>query len=88
MSYKTQTAPLPEELIEQIQEYVDGRVIYIPKKQEHKKHWGTDTDTKTFLSIRNYEICEYYRQGMSIKELSERYYLTEKSIRRILKHYD
>ncbi len=33
------------------------------------------------LSIHKYEICEYYRQGMSIKELSERYYLTEKSIR-------
>jgi len=86
MSYKTQTAPLPKELIEQIQEYVDGKVIYIPKKQEHKKRWGTVTDTKTFYSIRNCEICKDYRQGMTIKELSEKYYLTEKSIRRILKH--
>ncbi len=40
MDYQNSTNLLPKELIEQIQKYVDGKVIYIPKKQINKKHWG------------------------------------------------
>ena len=36
MSYQNSIDLLPKELIEQIQQYVDGKVIYIPKKQEYK----------------------------------------------------
>lgn len=32
MSYPNAIDILPRELIEQIQEYVEGKVIYIPKK--------------------------------------------------------
>lgn len=84
MSYKNSTLPFPEDLLEQIQEYVEGKVIYIPKKQEHKKQWGANTDTKSYLSFRNCQIHKDFLQGMSIAELSEKYCLTEKSIRRIL----
>lgn len=41
---------LPKELLEQIQKYVDGKTIYIPKKSENRKHWGDNTDTKQFLA--------------------------------------
>ncbi len=48
MSYQNSIDLLPKELIEQVQEYIDGKVIYIPKKQEHKKHWGkTQTPNKS-----------------------------------------
>lgn len=36
MSYKNSIDLLPKELIEQIQEYVDGKVIYIPKNRKIK----------------------------------------------------
>ena len=40
MDCQNSTNILPKELIEQIQKYVDGKVIYIPKKQKNKKQWG------------------------------------------------
>lgn len=85
MSYQNSIKLLPKELIEQIQEYVDGVVIYIPKKQSNKKHWGENTDTKQFLACRNFQIGLDWKNGMSITQLSEKYFLTEKSIQRILK---
>ncbi len=85
MDYQNSTNLLPKELIEQIQKYVDGKVIYIPKKQINKKRWGENTDTKQVLSSRNCKICLDRQNGMSIKQLSEKYFLTEKSIQRILR---
>lgn len=85
MNYPNSTNLLPKELIEQIQKYVDGKVIYIPKKQINKKHWGENTDTKQVLASRNCQICLDRKNGMTIKQLSEKYFLTEKSIQRILR---
>lgn len=85
MDYHSSTDLLPKELIEQIQRYVDGKVIYIPKKQVNKKHWGESTDTKRILASRNYQICIDRQNGMTINQLSEKYFLTEKSIQRILR---
>lgn len=85
MSYKKPIELLPKELIEKIQEYVDGKVIYIPKKTVNKKQWGENTDTKQFLASRNQQIYLDFQNGMSIKQLSEKYFLTEKSIQRIIK---
>lgn len=85
MSYQSAIELLPKELLEQVQEYVDGRVIYIPKKQENKKQWGENTDTKQFLASRNFQIRLDFQNGMSIKQLAEKYFLSEKSIQRILK---
>lgn len=85
MSYQSAIELLPKELLEQVQEYVDGRVIYIPKKQENKRQWGENTDTKQFLASRNFQIRLDFQNGMSIKQLAEKYFLSEKSIQRILK---
>ena len=85
MDYQNSANLLPKELIEQIQKYVDGKVIYIPKKQINKKSWGENTDTKQVLSSRNCKICSDRQNGMTIKQLSEKYFLTEKSIQRILR---
>lgn len=38
MSYKKAIHILPEELLELIQEYVDGECIYIPRKSNNKKN--------------------------------------------------
>ena len=85
MDCQNSTNILPKELIEQIQKYVDGKVIYIPKKQINKKQWGENTDTKQVLASRNSQIYSDRQNGMTIKKLSEKYFLTEKSIQRILR---
>lgn len=59
--------------------------IYIPKKDENKKSWGENTTTKEELKKRNEEIMMKYNNGSSIKNLAGEYYLTEASIRRIIR---
>lgn len=57
----------------------------IPKKEENKKSWGENTTTKEELKKRNEEIMMKYNNGSSIKNLAGEYYLTEASIRRIIR---
>ena len=91
MKYEKAENILPNSIIEIIQNYTDGRYIYIPRKNGNKKSWGENTETKIYLSKRDKEIFNKYSLGVSVKMLSEQYFLTEGSIRRILrnqKNYD
>lgn len=85
MGYQNPIDLLPKELLEQLQEYVEGQIIYIPKKKENRKLWGENTDTKQVLSSRNRQIYVDFQNGMDLGQLSEKYFLTEKSIQRIIK---
>ena len=84
MGYKRAEQILPPEILAQIQEYVDGECIYIPRKEENRKSWGETTDTKRALKERDGEIYHAYIGGISRQELATRYYLSEKSIERII----
>lgn len=85
MGYVHALEILPEELIEKIQEYVDGQVIYIPKIKSKRCKWGEKTDTNAYFKERNFEIYNGFKNGMTISELSEKYFLTTKSIQRIIR---
>jgi Mor family transcriptional regulator len=84
MSYVKADCILPRELLEQIQEYAGGLYLYIPKKEKHYKEWGTNTNYKNELRKRDAEIYEKFRKGLSTSELAEEYFLSIKSIQRIL----
>lgn len=84
MGYMRAEDILPEELIETIQQYIDGKSIYIPCKE--KKIWGSQTKTKQYYEIRNHEICEKHIKGVSIEKLANEYFLSEKSIQRIIRN--
>ncbi len=84
MSYIKAEEILPDELIRQIQEYVDGVYIYIPRKPGTRHSWGQETDYKAELKIRNDRIRSDHAAGTSVMALSRKYHLSEKSIRRIL----
>ena len=86
MSYRNAEDVLPVELVEQIQEYVEGQSLYIPMKGEVKQAWGSKTGTKEFLRKRNAEIYAEYLSGVKVADLSKKYYLTEKSIQRIIRN--
>lgn len=87
MKYENAQNILPSEIIEMIQGYMDGGYLYIPKKDENKKRWGENSNIKEKLKQRNREIYNRYLTGTSIKELTNIYYLTDSSIRRILREY-
>jgi len=84
MSYASARDIFPEDILKIIQQYVDGECIYIPKKEENKIAWGELTQGKNELLNRNVRIYQDYLTGMSIQSLSERYYLSPKSIQRIV----
>lgn len=84
MSYKKAKEVLPQELIMAIQEYIDGEYLYIPRKEDNKKDWGSNTTTKKELRLRDRGIYNSYIQGNSMYELAEQYYLSIKSIQRIV----
>lgn len=84
MSYIKAEEILPEELIRQIQQYVDGVYIYIPRKPGTRHSWGQETPYKGELKVRNSRIRSDYAQGIPVAALSRKYHLSEKSIRRIL----
>ena len=77
---------LPEDVVELIQQYVDGETIYIPRKAENRLTWGFRTGYKAELRQRNERILREYASGASIRALSMQYHLSEKSIRRILQN--
>ena len=85
MGYIRAEEILPIEVIELIQQYVDGENIYIPRKSAHRQAWGAGTQIKQELLARNQQIYKDYRAGIKTSELACKYYLSEKSIQRILK---
>lgn len=84
MKYAKAQDVLPEEIVKIIQEYVDGKYLYVPRKNENHKAWGEKSGIKNSLKVRNNEIYKKYIDGTTINELTQEYYLSEKSIRRIL----
>ena len=46
MKYKKASDILPIEIIEKIQEYIDGDFLYIPRKDINRKKWGEKSRIK------------------------------------------
>ena len=84
MRYIRADKVLPIEIIELIQNYIDGENIYIPRKEDNKQTWGNGTRIRQELDERNSSIFADYQQGIQISELAEKYFLSEKSIQRII----
>lgn len=81
MSYINAKSVLPKEMIKQIQRYVNGVNLYIPKVTETKR---TYSSYQRELYQRNQEIYELFLQGKKVSELAVEYYLSDKSIYRII----
>ena len=86
MSYVSAEDVLPQEVIEIIQQYVSGKMIYIPCKE--KKTWGSESRIKQYYIMRNQEIYIKHKNGVTIKALAEEYSLSIKSIQRIIRTTD
>ena len=88
MGYIRAEEILPADVIERIQQYVDGANIYIPRKQENRLAWGTKTAYRHELQKRDKAIYNSYLAGQSVNELAHMHYLSEKSIQRIIRKFN
>lgn len=84
MGYVSAQSVLPDEIVELIQRYIDGEYIYIPRKSGSQKSWGEKNGIRNTYRERDTQIFMQYSEGATVDELAEKYYLSEKSIRRIL----
>ena len=83
MKYVNAAEILPEQLLKELQSYIDGRVLYIPKASA-KKEWGTASGARTFYQERNKEIQKMFKEGCSVEELTEQYGLAYSTIKKII----
>ena len=83
MSYKNGKDILPERLLNELQKYIQGELIYIPKHKERAR-WGAKNGTRNSLKLRNEEIYRSFENGCSIRSLMKTHNLSEDSIRKII----
>lgn len=84
MCYKNGKEILPAALLKELQKYVQGEIIYIPKEDNVRKAWGENNGTRKLMRQRNMEIYASYKTGITIIALSNSYNLSEDSIRKII----
>jgi Mor family transcriptional regulator len=83
LKYKKGVEILPTRLLKEIQNYVEGSLIYIPKKSE-KIGWGCKSGSREMIDMRNQEILQLFDQGTMIEDLAEQFHLGEDTIRKIV----
>ena len=84
MKYVNANLIFPEELLDEIQKYIQGGLVYIPKPKGTRTKWGEHSGSRTYLRLRNEDIRHHYAIGFTMDELSDRYSLSYESIRRII----
>ncbi|MGN7170084.1 CD3324 family protein [Paenibacillus cellulositrophicus] len=84
MKYVNADIIFPEELLKEIQKYIQGSMVYIPTPEGQRKKWGENSGSRKHLSLRNETIRQQYIDGATIDELSDQFCLSIDSIRKII----
>lgn len=84
MKYVNASNILPENLIMEIQKYVQGETIYIPKPETSYRKWGTLSGGRKLLDKRNSNIKCAFISGTSIQDLADEYFLSIETIKKIV----
>jgi len=84
MKYVKAQAILPESLLTEIQKYIQGELVYIPKPTANHEKWGAKTGSKKAIAQRNESMIKAYRAGTPIHKLAESYYLAEDTVKNIV----
>lgn len=84
MKYHNAASVLPNDLLRQVQTYVQAEYLYIPAREDRHKAWGELSGGRKALDQRNEAIRAERRQGRSMDELAQAYHLSPYAIRKIL----
>lgn len=83
LNYKNAAEILPTHLLEEIQKYTEGTMIYVPKSSS-RAGWGHQTGLREELDARNSAITDAFRDSSTISELAKLYNLSEAAIKKIV----
>ena len=84
MKYINAKNLLPDALVKELQSYIQGGYLYVPSDQAQQKRWGEASGYRQELQQRNRQIVEEFRNGISMEELVEKYFLSVYAIRKII----
>ena len=84
MKYHRAEDILPERLVAELQEYIQGSYLYIPSPKGSRRSWGELSGCRKDLARRNDQIKQAFKQGQTLEELADRYYLSVSTIRKIV----
>ncbi|ERJ11751.1 helix-turn-helix domain of resolvase protein [Haloplasma contractile SSD-17B] len=84
MSYKNGAELLPPSLLKEIQKYIAGELVYVPKPNKKRAAWGELSGSRREIQNRNKEIYSLYMNGKTVSELALDYCLSEDSIKKIV----
>jgi hypothetical protein len=85
MSYINADTLLPPELLREVQTYVQGSLVYIPREDGEKRlGWGSRSGARKTFDERNSEIRAEKSKGRRIDDLADAYGLSPGGIRKIL----
>lgn len=84
MKYVKVETILPDNLIKELQKYIQGEYVYIPSQVETRKKWGEKSGHRIYIQSRNEDICSKYSKGYKIKDLANEFFLSIESIKKIV----
>ena len=83
MKYKNAAEILPPGLLRDVQRYIEGELLYIPRS-DAKQEWGAVSGSKKFYLERNSQIRELFRGGRSVEELARKFGLSGSTIKKLI----
>lgn len=84
MGYVKAETILPDNLVREIQKYIQGEYLYIPSENTTRKKWGEKSGARQSIQSRNEAIRKKHRNGHTIENLSEEFFLSMDSIKKIV----
>jgi Mor family transcriptional regulator len=84
LKYTNATKVLPQKLIMEIQKYVQGETLYIPKPKTEYMDWGSLSGGRRLLEQRNAAIRNAFQNSSSIEQLAKEFFLSTETIKKIV----
>ncbi|MGD8188470.1 CD3324 family protein [Brevibacillus ginsengisoli] len=84
MKYVNAETILPMDLVEKLQDFVQGEYLYIPAKKDQHKRWGQRSGYREEIDKRNLEILQAHASGSSIEEIANSFCLSVFAVRKII----
>ena len=84
MKYINAKDLLPDALVRELQNYLQGGYLYVPTDQAQQKRWGEVSGYRQELQQRNRRIVEEFQNGTSVEALAKKYFLSVSAIRKII----
>ncbi|MGH4124125.1 MAG: CD3324 family protein [Clostridium sp.] len=84
MNYVKAKTILPDNLVKEIQKYIQGQYVYIPSEPQKRKKWGENSGNRAYIQKRNDAIRSKYEEGYTINVLADDFFLSVCSIKKII----